>query len=131
MTDAEEGRLPAVKHGDASRAYKVETQAAGLRRLCNVAGASMGRTTKRRIPEEGHVANENHTYKVIELVGTSPNGVTEAINEAVSRASQTIKGLDWFEVQNIRGNIQDNNIAWYQVSLKIGFRVMSPEELKA
>jgi flavin-binding protein dodecin len=73
----------------------------------------------------------NHTYKVIELVGSSPNGVTEAINEAVSRASQTIKGLDWFEVQNIRGNIQDNNIAWYQVSLKIGFRVMSPEELKA
>ena len=42
--------------------------------------------------------NENHTYKVIELVGSSPNGVTEAINEAVTRASKTIKGLDWFEV---------------------------------
>jgi flavin-binding protein dodecin len=75
--------------------------------------------------------NENHTYKVIELVGSSPNGVTEAIDEAVTRASKTIKGLDWFEVQNIRGNIQDNNIAWYQVALKVGFRVMSPEELKA
>ncbi len=73
----------------------------------------------------------NHTYKVIELVGSSNEGVTEAINEAVTRASQTIKGLDWFEVQQIRGNIQDNNIAWYQVSLKIGFRVMSPDELKA
>ena len=75
--------------------------------------------------------NENHTYKVIELVGSSPNGVTEAINEAVTRASKTIKGLDWFEVSQIRGNIQDNNIAWYQVALKVGFRVMSPEELKA
>jgi dodecin len=74
--------------------------------------------------------NTNHTYKVIELVGSSPDGVTQAINEAVTRASKTIKGLDWFEVQQIRGNIQDNNIAWYQVSLKIGFRVMSPEELK-
>lgn len=73
----------------------------------------------------------NHTYKVIELVGSSKDGVTEAINEAVTRASQTIKGLDWFEVSQIRGNIQDNNIAWYQVSLKIGFRVMSPDELKA
>jgi flavin-binding protein dodecin len=75
--------------------------------------------------------HENHTYKVIELVGSSPNGVTEAINEAVTRASKTIKGLDWFEVSQIRGNIQDNNIAWYQVALKVGFRVMSPEELKA
>jgi flavin-binding protein dodecin len=73
----------------------------------------------------------NHTYKVIELVGTSHQGVTEAINEAVSRASQTIKGLDWFEVQQIRGSIQENNIAWFQVDLKIGFRVMSPDELKA
>ena len=73
----------------------------------------------------------NHTYKVIELVGSSPNGVTEAINEAVTRASQTIKGLDWFEVANIRGNIQDNKIAWYQVDLKIGFRVISADELKA
>jgi flavin-binding protein dodecin len=75
--------------------------------------------------------NENHTYKVIELVGSSPNGVTEAINEAVTRASKTIKGLDWFEVSQIRGNIQNNNIAWYQVGLKVGFRVMSSEELKA
>jgi dodecin len=75
--------------------------------------------------------NENHTYKVIELVGSSPNGVTEAINEAVTRASKTIKGLDWFEVSQIRGNIQNNNIAWYQVAVKVGFRVMSPEELKA
>ena len=72
-----------------------------------------------------------HTYKLIELVGTSEAGVTEAIDAAVRKAGETIKGLDWFEVSNIRGQIADGNIAWYQVTVKIGFRVMSPEELAA
>ena len=70
------------------------------------------------------------TYKVIQLVGTSDQGVTEAINEAIDRASQTLKGLDWFEVQQIRGQIEDQKVAWYQVDLKIGFRLMSEEELE-
>ena len=69
------------------------------------------------------------TYNVVELVGTSRVGVTEAIEEAVNRASQTLKGLDWFQVQDIRGHIDEQQVAWYQVSLKIGFRLMSPEEL--
>jgi hypothetical protein len=72
-----------------------------------------------------------HTYKVIELVGTSDEGVTEAIDEAVQRAGQTIKGLDWFEVQQIRGQLADGKVAWYQVDLKIGFRVLSHDELNA
>jgi flavin-binding protein dodecin len=72
-----------------------------------------------------------HTYKVIELVGTSDVGVTEAINEAVNRAAQTLRGLDWFEVDNIRGQIENQRIAWYQATVKIGFRVMSEDELKA
>ena len=70
-----------------------------------------------------------HVYKVIELVGTSEVGVSEAIDAAVTRASETLKGLDWFEVDNIRGQIADGRIAWYQATVKIGFRVMSPEEL--
>jgi len=70
------------------------------------------------------------TYKVIELVGTSEVGVTEAINEAINRASQSIKALDWFEVQQIRGQIDEQKVAWYQVDLKVGFRVMSEEELR-
>jgi flavin-binding protein dodecin len=72
-----------------------------------------------------------HTYKVIELVGTSEVGVTEAINEAVTRAAKSIKGLDWFEVGQIRGEIEDGRPAWYQVPVRIGFRVMSEEELNA
>lgn len=71
-----------------------------------------------------------HTYKVIELVGTSDVGVTEAISEAVDKAAESIKGLDWFQVTQIRGQISNQKVAWYQVDLKIGFRVMSSEELK-
>ena len=71
-----------------------------------------------------------HTYKLIELAGTSEIGVTEAIDSAIQRAAETIKGLDWFEVQQIRGQIADGKVAWYQVDLKVGFRVMSHDELK-
>ena len=71
------------------------------------------------------------TYKVIELVGTSDVGVTEAINEAVNKAAESLRELDWFEVQQIRGQIENQKVAWYQVDLKVGFRVMSSEELKS
>jgi flavin-binding protein dodecin len=70
------------------------------------------------------------TYKVIELVGTSDIGVTEAINEAVNKAAESLRELDWFEVKNIRGQIENQKVAWYQVDLAVGFRVMSAEELK-
>jgi flavin-binding protein dodecin len=73
--------------------------------------------------------SEGQTYKVIELVGTSNARVTEAIDAAIARANQSIKGLDWFEVGEIRGHIADGKPAWYQVAVKIGFRVMSQDEL--
>lgn len=72
-----------------------------------------------------------NTYKIIELVGTSESGVTEAIDSAVQKAAETIKGLDWFEVNDIRGRIEDGRVRWYQVSMKVGFRVMSADELQA
>ena len=72
----------------------------------------------------------DHTYKVIELVGSSSDGIQQAIENAVNRASQTLKNLDWFEVKEIRGNIQDGNVAWYQVKLGIGFRVLDPADLE-
>jgi flavin-binding protein dodecin len=79
--------------------------------------------------EEARMAG--NTYKIIELVGTSAEGVTDAIDSAVARASQTLKGLDWFEVRQIRGPIENGRVAWYQVDMRIGFKVMSPEELQA
>ncbi len=70
-----------------------------------------------------------HTYKVVELVGSSSEGLQQAIEGAINRAGQTLKNLDWFEVKEIRGNIQDGQVAWYQVKLGIGFRVMDPADL--
>jgi flavin-binding protein dodecin len=71
-----------------------------------------------------------HTYKVIELVGSSPEGVEKAIENAISRASQSLRNLDWFEVKEIRGNIADGKIGWYQVKLGVGFRVLDSTELE-
>lgn len=65
----------------------------------------------------------NHTYRVIEIVGTSPDGVDAAIRSGLDRASQTMRNLDWFEVQSVRGHLTDGAIAHYQVTLKVGFRL--------
>jgi dodecin len=65
----------------------------------------------------------NHVYKSIEITGSSPDGVTQAIDRAVAKASETVRNLDWFEVSEIRGQIDDGRIAHYQVTLKIGFRL--------
>jgi flavin-binding protein dodecin len=65
----------------------------------------------------------DHVYKSIEITGSSPDGVTQAIERAVDKASQSLRGLDWFEVTEIRGNIEESNIAHYQVTLKVGFRL--------
>jgi len=63
----------------------------------------------------------NHVYKYIELVGSSPESIQKAIENAVSRAGKTLHNLRWFEVVEIRGHIDDGNIAHWQVRVKIGF----------
>jgi flavin-binding protein dodecin len=65
----------------------------------------------------------DHVYKSVEITGSSPTGVTEAIDGAIAKASQTLRNLDWFEVTSIRGHIAEGNVAHYQVTLKIGFRL--------
>jgi flavin-binding protein dodecin len=65
----------------------------------------------------------NHVYRVIEVVGSSPDGVDAAIGNAVARASGTTRNLDWFEVTQIRGQLADGGVAHVQVGLKIGFRL--------
>lgn len=69
----------------------------------------------------------NRTYRISEIVGTSPEGVTEAIENGIARAGQTLRHLDWFEVQGIRGQIVDTDVSHYQVTLKIGFRLEDDE----
>jgi dodecin len=65
----------------------------------------------------------DHVYKTVEITGSSPEGVTQAIDRAVSKASQSLRGLDWFEVTEIRGYIDEGTVAHYQVTLKVGFRL--------
>jgi flavin-binding protein dodecin len=65
----------------------------------------------------------NHTYRVTEIVGTSPDGVDQAVRNAITRASQTLRKLDWFEVTQVRGQIEDGQVAHWQVGLKLGFRL--------
>lgn len=65
----------------------------------------------------------DHVYKVIELVGSSSNSTDEAIQNAIERAAQTLSHLDWFEVVETRGHIDDGKVAHFQVVLKVGFRL--------
>ena len=65
----------------------------------------------------------NRTYRLTEIVGTSDEGVDAAIRNGIARANQTLRHLDWFEVTQIRGQIEDGEVAHYQVGLKVGFRL--------
>jgi flavin-binding protein dodecin len=65
----------------------------------------------------------NHTYRVTEIVGTSPEGVDQAVRNGIERATQTLRNLDWFEVTQVRGQIEEGRIAHWQVGLKVGFRL--------
>jgi dodecin len=66
---------------------------------------------------------QEKTYKLIELVGVSSNSIEEAVQNAIARANQTLKNLDWFEILETRGLIQEGKINQFQVKLKVGFRL--------
>jgi len=65
----------------------------------------------------------DHTYKKVEIVGSSRNSIEEAVENALADCSRTVKHMDWFEVSEIRGHLVDGKVGHYQVSVKIGFRV--------
>jgi len=65
----------------------------------------------------------DHVYKKTEIVGSSKVSIEDAIEGAIERASKTLKHLDWFEVTETRGHIEDGKIGHYQVTLKVGFRL--------
>ena len=65
----------------------------------------------------------NHVYSLSEIVGSSPDGVEAAVTNAITKAGATLRNLDWFEVQNIRGHLEGDRVADWQVTLKIGFRL--------
>lgn len=65
----------------------------------------------------------SHTYGISEVVGTSDTSIDDAIRSAIARANRTVRGLDWFEVVNVRGHLEDGVIGHFQVTVKVGFRL--------
>ncbi len=63
----------------------------------------------------------DHVYKKIELVGSSPKGIEDAVENALTRAKKTVRNMRWFEVSEMRGYLEDGNVAHWQVTLKVGF----------
>jgi hypothetical protein len=65
----------------------------------------------------------DHTYRVTEIVGTSPESVEQAIRNGIERANKTVRNLDWFQTTEIRGHLADGEIKHFQVTMKVGFRL--------
>ncbi len=65
----------------------------------------------------------SRTYRISELVGTSPEGIDQAIRNGVERAAATLRHVDWFEVTQVRGHVKDGVVDHFQVGLKVGFRL--------
>jgi flavin-binding protein dodecin len=68
--------------------------------------------------------SDHHTYKMIELVGSSRTGIEDAINNALTEAAKTVHHMDWFEVLETRGHIENGLVGHYQVTIKVGFRIV-------
>ncbi|MBB1032265.1 flavin-binding protein dodecin [Dietzia sp. 2505] len=64
----------------------------------------------------------NHVYSVTEIVGSSPDGTDAAVANAIAEASKTLRNLEWFEVQSVRGKLDGDRVAHWQVTIKVGFR---------
>jgi flavin-binding protein dodecin len=65
----------------------------------------------------------DHVYRLSEIVGSSGTSVDEAIRSAIRKASQTVRNIEWFQTEEIRGQVVDGDVAYFQVRLKVGFRV--------
>ena len=65
----------------------------------------------------------DHVYRLSEIVGSSQTSVDDAIRTAIRKASRTVRNIDWFQTQEIRGQVVDGDVGYFQVTIKIGFRV--------
>jgi flavin-binding protein dodecin len=72
----------------------------------------------------------NRTYKLLEVVGISEDSINQAVENAVTRAASTLSGIGWFEVTQIRGLVRESKVSEFQVTVKIGFRLMDATEVK-
>ena len=63
----------------------------------------------------------NHVYKTIEITGSSPTGIEDAVNGAIAKAGETVRNIQWFTVEETRGHVSDGKVAHWQVTIKVGF----------
>jgi dodecin len=81
------------------------------------------------IRKRGNIMQDK-TYVITEIVGVSGNSIDQAVANAITRANQTLKALDWFEVKEVRGTVVNGKVGQYQVTLDVGFRYLSDEEMQ-
>lgn len=74
---------------------------------------------------------QDKTYVITEIVGVSDSSISQAMVNAIARANQTLKALDWFELKQVRGTIVNGKVGEYQVTLDVAFRYLSDEEMRA
>ena len=65
----------------------------------------------------------DHVYRLTEIVGSSTTGVDDAVRTAIRKAAETVRQIEWFEVKEVRGQVVDGDVAYFQVTIKVGFRV--------
>lgn len=63
----------------------------------------------------------HHVYKILELTGSSPSSIEDAVNTALAKANESVRNMQWFEIVETRGHIHDGKVAHWQVTLKVGF----------
>jgi dodecin len=92
-----------------------------------------GRQSHRKIysKEEEVLVMQDKTYVITEVVGVSEGSIAQAVANAIERANQTLKALDWFELKEVRGAIVNGKVGQYQVTLDVGFRYLTDEEMRA
>lgn len=69
------------------------------------------------------MSDQNRVYKMVEIVGTSSDSIENAVSTGIERASKTVRHIDWFEVLELRGRVENGKVAQYQVKMKVGFRL--------
>jgi flavin-binding protein dodecin len=94
-------------------------------RARNRRAAAVFPTYQRSLERVAMPTADEHVYKVLELVGSSPASIEDAVQAAISRAEKTLRNVRWFEVTETRGHVQDGKVAHYQVRLKVGFTLDS------
>lgn len=67
------------------------------------------------------VPMSDHVYKTLELTGSSTTGIEDAVNGAIAKASETVRNIQWFTVEETRGHVRDGKVAYWQVTIKLGF----------